>query len=235
MPIRIASKLIPYLNLVGEHGLLPTQQLFSPRSPTSYRVDGHFEPQNSTTLFSTPEELIAAESAHLEHVRRRALLSTSELTSHVSDETSEALDTEGGDGGKWRMKRPSEGYVTLDSCNDLGDDILHTPYRVARQPVFVSTHLPPPRSPRRSSLNDENLKEDEGYVDVVFFDFIKPDILSALNWLSQPSSQGQDGSSPSIDSQERKEKWGDEDVGKYMDDLTANTLLETWAKRAWKK
>jgi len=102
------------------------------------------------------------------------------------------------------MKPSSEGYVTLDSCgpDELGDDTLHTPFKVSRQPIFVSTALP---------------KEEEA-VDVVFFDFIQPDILSALNYLD-------DGKSGKT--------WGVEDVEKYVENLTANTLLETWAKKAW--
>ncbi|GAA6010992.1 hypothetical protein JCM11491_005900 [Sporobolomyces phaffii] len=192
VPRRLASKLIPYLNLVGEHGLLPTQRLFSSSSSASSLGD-----QDASQL--SPDELIAAESAHLEHARRRSLLETS------ASSQSQA-------GGRWKMNPLSEGYVTLDSCgpDDLGDDTLHTPFKVSRQPTFVSTALPP----ARSAASD--------FVDVVFFDFIQPDIISALNWLDQDNGTGTG-----------RKKWRPEDVEKYVEDLTANTLLETWAKKAW--
>jgi hypothetical protein len=146
----------------------------------------------------TPDELISAESAHLEHSRRRALVKASE---------SSLSTLSGGGKGRWKMTPLSEGYVTLDSCgpDDLGDDTLHTPFKVSRQPIFVSTSLPS--------------SKEEKFVDVVFFDFIQPDIISALNWLDQDNKDGK--------------KWGVEDVELYLEDLTANTLLETWAKRAW--
>ncbi|GAA5903379.1 Smn1p [Sporobolomyces salmoneus] len=201
VPIRLASKLIPYLNLVGEHGLLPTQRLFSsPSSPPPLSLTGEFDLSTSATTLS-PDELISAESAHLEHARRRSLLKASESS----------LSSSSSRGGRWRMNPLSEGYVTLDSCGhssqeELGDDTLHSPFRVSRQPIFVSTSLPPK-------------EEKEEVVDVVFFDFIQPDIVSALNWLNQDDEKGR--------------KWSVEDVGKYMEELTANTLLETWAKRAW--
>ncbi|GAA5849619.1 hypothetical protein JCM5353_004409 [Sporobolomyces roseus] len=186
IPVKLASKLIPYLNLVGEHGLLPTQQLFTSSATTS----------DTETSNLTRDQLISAESAHLEHSRRQSLLRSSESTSSIFGDLSK--------GGKWKMKPSSEGYVTLDSCgpDELGDDTLHTPFKVSRQPIFVSTALS---------------KEEEA-VDVVFFDFIQPDILSALNYLDE----GKSGKT-----------WGAEDVEVYVEDLTANTLLETWAKRAW--
>ncbi|GAA5876516.1 hypothetical protein JCM16303_003565 [Sporobolomyces ruberrimus] len=201
VPLRLASKLIPYLNLVGEHGLLPTQQLFkSGSSPARTSFD------EGTASYLTPEQLISAESAHLEHARRRHLLRASE--------SSTVLSTVGAEGGRWKMQPLSDGYVTLDSCgpDDLGDDTLHTPYKVSRQPIFVSTALPSP-----SKLE----KGPEKFVDVVFFDFIQPDIISALNWLDQDTPK------------DRRRDWRVEDVEKYMEDLTANTLLETWAKKAW--
>ncbi|GAA5934821.1 Smn1p [Sporobolomyces koalae] len=181
VPIRLASKLIPYMNLVGEHGLLPTQRLFWNESETLVHAD---------RLELEPEQLIAAEAVHLEHARRKHLLRTSEQPVALR--------------GRWKMNPLSEGYVTLDSCgpDDLGDDTLHTPYKTSRQPIFVSTELP-------------RTVDGQGSVDVVFFDFIQPDILSALNYLDDDK------------------RWETKDVSKYMEDLTANTLLETWAKKAW--
>ncbi|GAA5953147.1 hypothetical protein JCM3765_007425 [Sporobolomyces pararoseus] len=195
VPIRLASKLIPYLNLVGEHGLLPSQRLFSKSSAQSLLSEGEDD-----YLQLSPDELISAESAHLEHARRQSLLESSERLSELTKAR--------GGGGKWKMTPLSEGYVTLDSCgpDSLGDDTLHVPYKTSRQPTFVSTSLP---------------HKEQAKVDVVFFDFIQIDIISALNWLDQDTPE-----------KDRK-KWAVEDVEKYMEDLTANTLLETWAKRAW--
>lgn len=98
----------------------------------------------------------------------------------------------------------TKGYVTIDGCGPLGDDTLHTPFPAISQPIFVSTAFPPP------VLNGEEEK-----VDVVFFDFIKIDILSALNRLQSDRI------------------YGIRNIGLFVEGLSANTLMETYAKREW--
>lgn len=144
-----------------------------------------------------PDARAAADSAALEHAHRRSLL---------------LAQARSADRGRWRMDRRSEGYVTPDSCGldsdgeELGDDTLHRPFRTSLQPVFVSTALPPPRN-----HNDK--------VDVVFFDFITPDVLGALNVLGAADKVGR--------------RYGAKDVEVYMRNLTANTLMEEYAEREW--
>lgn len=93
------------------------------------------------------------------------------------------------------------GYVTLDSCPGLGDDTLHKPLPSVAQPVFVATELPE--------------GEEEDLVDVAFFDFIEPDVLSALNVLQDDRV------------------FTSKDVGLFVTNLTANTLMQEYALRKW--
>ncbi|GAA6007091.1 hypothetical protein JCM10207_001503 [Rhodosporidiobolus poonsookiae] len=199
VPLPVARRLLHYLNLVGEHGLLPSQ---SPHD------EAYLSALSSTPLLreSSAMVLASAESAALEHSHRAALALASESLSAAGEK--EGLTEEQ---GRWRMRGRSEGYVTLDACGgsdraeQLGDDTAHRPFRTARQPVFVSTALP-----------DAGSAEEEK-VDVVFFDFITPDVLGALNVLDKSSGR----------------KYGAKDVERYVEWVTANTLMEEYAKRAW--
>ncbi|GAA5931408.1 hypothetical protein JCM1841_001659, partial [Sporobolomyces salmonicolor] len=190
IPVSVASKLLHYLNLVGEHGLLPSQQAFSPTSSSLF---------SPSALFPTPEQAASAQSAHLEHSYRRSLALSSSAAAPAF--------------GRWRLEKPTEGYVTLDACGhsspaeSFGDDTLHRPFRAARQPIFVATALPPPRAAAAASSK----------VDVVFFDFIQPDILSALNVLDRETGR----------------RYSAEDVERYVDGVSANTLLEQYARSEW--
>ncbi|GAA5919884.1 hypothetical protein JCM5296_004607, partial [Sporobolomyces johnsonii] len=203
VPVSVASKLLHYLNLVGEHGLLPSQQAFSPTSSSAF---------SPSFLFSTPEQAAAAQSAHLEHSYRRSLALSSSSSSAAAAPAF----------GRWRLEKPTEGYVTLDACGhsspaeSFGDDTLHRPFRAARQPIFVATALPPP--PRAADSPAEEDDDDEvNKVDVVFFDFIQPDILGALNVLDRETGR----------------RYSAEDVERYVDGVSANTLLEQYARREW--
>ncbi|KAL8280258.1 hypothetical protein RQP46_007372 [Phenoliferia psychrophenolica] len=154
VPLSLVSQLLPYLNLVGEHGVLPSSLL---------------SPSGQTTS--------------IEHIYRRSLLSS--YTSSLSSPSSNS--------------NLSVGYVTQDRCPGLGDDTLHRPIPAVWQPTFVATDLP----------------SDDDTVDVVFFDFIQPDILSALNHL------------------QHERTWSEKDVGLYVTGLSANTIMQEYATRAW--
>ncbi|GAA6039301.1 hypothetical protein JCM8097_003252 [Rhodosporidiobolus ruineniae] len=203
VPLPLARKLLHHLNLVGEHGLasssvVPT--LREQRKTLSALAAARPE------LFS-PDALRAAEDAEIEQRSRRRMVEQNKAAA--------AADADA-DGGRWKLPRTrlTEGYVTLDACGgadkeeQLGDDTAHKPYRTARQPVFVGTALPDPDG-----------DDEEEKVDVVFFDFITPDILSALNVLGGKKGR----------------RYGVGDVEQYIpsEELTANTLMEAYAKRAW--
>lgn len=91
------------------------------------------------------------------------------------------------------------GYVTYDSCPGRGDDTVHKPYPYSPQPTFVATEFP----------------HHSKRVDVVFFDFIAPDVLAALNALQSTRT------------------YTTEDVHVYVDHVSANTLMETYASKYW--
>ncbi|SCZ87711.1 BZ3500_MvSof-1268-A1-R1_Chr2-2g05177 [Microbotryum saponariae] len=129
------------------------------------------------------------ESLHLEHLHRRALLEASNLSASIPP--SEYDDA----------SSLSLGYVTQDACGGLGDDTLHRPVPSVWQPIFVATEFPP------SAAAD--------LIDVVFFDFIQPDILGALNTL------------------QNEREYASSDVKLFVEDLTANTLMQEYAKREW--
>ena len=97
------------------------------------------------------------------------------------------------------------GYVTEDSCPGHGDDTLHMPLPASPQPIFVSTAFP--------ELDGGG--QDVPLVDVVFFDFIRPDIVAALNAL------------------QTERIYGREDVAVFVDSLTANTVMQEYASREW--
>ncbi|SCV70422.1 BQ2448_1816 [Microbotryum intermedium] len=128
------------------------------------------------------------ESLHLEHLHRRAVLQASSASTTSNDD----IDA----------SSLSIGYVTQDACGGLGDDTLHRPVPSVWQPVFVATEFPP-------STADGDL------IDVVFFDFIQPDILGALNAL------------------QNEKEYASRDVRLFVEGLTANTLMQEYAKREW--
>lgn len=155
MPLSTARKMLPYLNLVGEHGVLPSSLESSAGLTTS-----------------------------IEHIYRRSLVNSYHAASPSVLSSSHTF-----------------GYVTQDLCPGLGDDVLHRPLPAVWQPTFVSTELP-------DGGDDER-------VDIVFFDFIQPDILSALNTL------------------QRDKTFSPKDVGLYITEFTANTLMQTYAASEW--
>lgn len=153
----IASQLLAYLNVVGEHGV---------------KFDESFKGPEFT----------------VESIYQQSLIDSYQ-SSNFDDPSTTNLT--------W-------GYVTQDSCPGLGDDTLHKPLPAVRQPVFVATEFPPLEH------------EGEEVIDVVFFDFIQIDIISALNHL------------------QRVKVYSEKDVGLYITTLTANTLMQTYAEREWK-
>lgn len=182
VPRSIAHKLLPYLNVVGEHHL-----------------------SDSSSSATSPD----AESARLEHIYRQSLVH--------AQAAFEASDSRGD-----KSAHLTPGYVTLDRCDDLGDDTLHRPLPATWQPIFVSTAFPEPRW-RPTSFDEEQKTqkpaqeqhEAEEVLDVVFFDFIQPDILSALNTLQDVR------------------EYTPADVQLYVDSLSANTLMQEYALRKW--
>ena len=92
----------------------------------------------------------------------------------------------------------SLGYVTHDSCPEPGDDVLHRPVPSEWQPTFVATALP-----------------EEETVDIVFFDFLIPDLVGAVNALQSGRVY-----SPA-------------DVRVYLDGLKANNLVAEYARLRW--
>lgn len=252
VPRSLASKLLRYLNLVGEHGFATSEAAVSGGG-------------GNTTTMSGPvlagDLARAADAARLEHVYRRSVLASAAAVAGVGarpDEQAAGSELMSSTDPllpppRWRMRRPTEGYVTLDppGCGGadqderderFGDDTLHRPFRSSWQPIFVATDLPPPlprstpdeRARREPLDRSDHTEDDEGRddrIDVVFFDFIKPDILSALNVLSASMSLGaKEGSGPG-----RREQmtWTEDDVDVYIEGMTANTLMEEYAKRYW--
>lgn len=107
------------------------------------------------------------------------------------------------------LSAPTWGYVTKDACPGLGDDTLHKRLPHTSPPVFVATELP-------ISGGHWKMEGEEEKVDIVFFDFIKPDILSALANL------------------QNERNYTDADVELYLPTtLAANTLMQEYAIRAW--
>lgn len=179
VPRHTASKLLDYLNLVGEHHLLNST------------VSRSFS--SSSNL--SPSSLLARDSAHLEHLHRRSTISSHSFFSSSSS-----------------RKTLHEGYVTIDGCGPpgSGDDTLHTPFPGYAQPIFVSTAFPPP-PPSAHTVPEQ----EEDLIDIVFFDFIQPDVLDALNQL------------------QKVKKFGEKDVGLYVSEVSANTIMEEYARREW--
>ncbi|KWU42710.1 hypothetical protein RHOSPDRAFT_20722, partial [Rhodotorula sp. JG-1b] len=206
VPRSLASKLLRYLNLVGEHGLI--------------------------------------EHAYRRSVLRAKTTSSEDDGDYPEPEESSLADSQfDNEGARRPRRRPTEGYVTLDppGCGGadddddderFGDDTLHRPFKSSWQPIFVATDFPPPPPPPppSSSSSSSSAGKKEDCVDVVFLDFIKPDILSALNVLSagrrgEQGGGGGGGGGP----------WTEEDVEVYLKGITANTLMEEYAKRYWQQ
>lgn len=216
VPRARAAKLLHHLNLVGEHGLSSTGSSATSASAPETDEERAWLAQQSADV------RLAADSAALEHAHRRA---------NSSPLSPASTSSSAGDDGRWRMRRATEGYVTLDACGgsdpgeQLGDDTLHRPYRTARQPIFVATALPggPSLGAAQGEEEEEEAareeREDEHGVDIVFFDFIAIDVVRGLNALGGKK----DGGRYSLDEVERYVEW-----------VSANTLLEEWAKRAWR-
>lgn len=162
VPTSLARRVLPYLNIVGEHGFAAA----GAPSEASLSTD----------------EAKARDDADVEQHYQRSL-------KHAA--ASHALTA--------RSDRLTLGYVTKDACPGLGDDTLHKPFPYVPQPIFVSTEL-----------DDRDRK-----VDIVFLDFIKIDIVMALNKLQHDRT------------------YSDSDVDLYVKDLSANTLMQTYAERYW--
>ncbi|GAA5873619.1 hypothetical protein JCM3774_004993 [Rhodotorula dairenensis] len=237
VPRSLAAKLLRYLNVVGEHGLVAA----------SAGAVG-----DSTPVRTEGDLARAADAARLEHAYRRSVLASEQSVAAASQAEVHAAglnaDNLAGQSAAaesapphWRMRRPTEGYVTLDpsGCGGgagerderFGDDTLHRPFRSSWQPIFVATDLPPsltkkltsgPATEEGNAGPDNDDDDDDRGVDVVFFDFIKPDILSALNVLGAGSKRQRHGAA-----------WTEEDVEVYIEGTTANTLMEEYAKRYW--
>ncbi|KAF7332694.1 hypothetical protein MKEN_00152600 [Mycena kentingensis (nom. inval.)] len=93
----------------------------------------------------------------------------------------------------------SLGYVTVDSCPDAGDDIPHTPLPVYPIPPFIASRTPSPAP---------------AVVDVVFDDFILPQVLKTLNKVQSARM------------------YGAEDVREYAE-VRSNEVLGVYAQVAW--
>lgn len=152
-----------YLNLVGEHGLLPSS-LSSHYSPNSRSVDSIYQ-----------ASLVQSYNRY--------------LATNFGEEPTR----------NFKSKGLTPGYVTHDTCPGKGDDTLHTPVPAFPQPIFVSTTFPSP-SPSKS--------EEEERIDIVFFDFITIDIISALNVLQS------------------EKIFMKEEVALFVEGLTANTIMQ---------
>ncbi|TKA54035.1 hypothetical protein B0A53_03317 [Rhodotorula sp. CCFEE 5036] len=241
----LASKLLRYLNLVGEHGLSAAAASSSQEGDAA-----------SSSLSSLEGEIArAADAARLEHAYRRSILrATSISSSDDGTNPSEESVTPDSDSqsddelARRPRRRPTKGYVTLDppgcggddddddaNADDerFGDDTLHRPFKSSWQPIFVATDFPPPPPPPPSSTSSAG-NEEEDCVDVVFLDFIKPDILSALNVLSAAAA-AKHGERAAAAAGGGGGPWTEEDVEVYLEGITANTLMEEYAKRYWQQ
>ena len=242
VPRSLASKLLRYLNLVGEHGLLAAAA--SSSSPR--------EGDAASSLSLEGEIARAADAARLEHTYRRSVLRTmttskSSLSDDGGNHPEELINADSqfdNEGARRPRRRPTEGYVTLDppgcggAADDddderFGDDTLHRPFKSSWQPIFVATDFPPPPPPPPSSTSSAG-NEEEDCVDVVFLDFIKPDILSALNVLSAAAA-AKHGERAAAAAGGGGGPWTEEDVEVYLEGITANTLMEEYAKRYWQQ
>ncbi|GAA5820908.1 hypothetical protein JCM3770_004862 [Rhodotorula araucariae] len=208
VPRSLASRLLRHLNLVGEHGFYEREQ----------------DDDETAWLARQPADVRAArDAAAAEHARRRTLVAAASASASASASTSASASAVERGSNRWRMRRASEGYVTLDACGghddddddddsrggeQFGDDTAHRPYRTAWQPVFVGTALPTGTATAPGT----------DAVDVVFFDFIAIDVVRGLNALG-----GQRGG----------ERYRMDMVQRYVGWVTANTLMEEYAKRAW--
>jgi hypothetical protein len=137
---------------------------------------------DATSTPLSPIEAIAADDARVQRAYHHHLAASAE--SYIA--------TAGDD-------KHSLGYVTQDSCPELGDDVLHRPVPSEWQPTFVATELP----------------AEEEVVDVVFFDFLIPDLVGAMNSL------------------QKGREYSSADVRVYLDELKANNLVAEYAKLRW--
>lgn len=183
VPRSVAAKLLPYLNLVGEHHL------------SSLSLSSSFT--SSDTAATAPQHP-HAQAAYIEQLYRRRL-AEAYFTEEVGSE----------------KERLTPGYVTADKCDGKGDDTAHRPIPAVWQPTFVATAFPPPSLRSNPEEEAEEEEEEEEKIDIVFFDFIQPDILSALNTL------------------QKRRTFTERDVGVFVEQLTANTLMQTYAQREW--
>ncbi|KAK4047352.1 hypothetical protein OIO90_006211 [Microbotryomycetes sp. JL221] len=172
----IVQKLLPYLNIVGEHHL------------------------SNDLMNRSSFESFAANDVKIEHLYRRSL---SNSFQRYYNELNLSTERE-----RIQHEELTLGYVTYDECDDLGDDTKHRPLPIEPQPIFVSTSL---------SNKEDSIKkpQEEILIDVVFFDFIELDILNALNQL------------------QNEKTFTHKDVELYLNDLTANTLMQEYASKYW--
>lgn len=107
------------------------------------------------------------------------------------------------------------GYTTIDDAGADGDDTLHSPIKFYTVPTFIESRIRfLSATPKRKKLTD-TMEEpgDPDVVDLVFLDFVQPNILLALKFL------GAD--------------YHEDDTNFYMGEVTLNDLIGSWVKENW--
>lgn len=109
-------------------------------------------------------------------------------------------------GGDDDKNSPTLGYVTRDSCpnTDTADDTVHTAIPFVAQPDYIAS----PLSGNSTAVGSSDL------IDVVFVDFIVPDVVSILNSLQTEK----------VYRNEDAKQWGT---------LETNDVFVEWARRNW--
>ena len=190
-----------------------TEMRLQAMAEKAYASEGQYE--LAGTAFDTAKNLaILRDSLAFSANRRRA---AQQYDFHLSS-TSQVLEQDKAE----KEQKLSYGYVTYDSCPGTPDDTPHRPLPAFDIPDFVlSRHaaIPPspPPSSSSSSASVESKREEEEKklkVDLVFYEFIAPLVLKALNAL------------------QKEKKFGMKDVEVYSE-LKANELLGEYAKIAW--
>jgi hypothetical protein len=98
------------------------------------------------------------------------------------------------------------GYVTSDSCPGVGDDTIHAPLPFFDSPDFVGSPVPLVPSPA--------VPTSDSPIDLVFLDFIAPQVLPLLNTL------------------QTAKVYSTADVQSYTD-IATNEVLGLYAQQAW--
>lgn len=176
-----------------------------------------FDARNAAIL---RDSMAVTAARHREAEEYAACLASSSTSARAESESAQAEEQKETEKRK-KGDKLTYGYVTADSCPGTPDDTPHRPLPAYDIPDFVlSQHdsLPPLSSsfPIADFQSRKGSAEQEGggTVDLVFYEFIAPLVLRALNVL------------------QKEKKYNMRDVQVYSE-LKANELLGEYARIAW--